>query len=215
MNIILMGPPGAGKGTQADLLKAKYPVPHISTGDMFREAVSKGTQMGIQAQKYMNEGKLVPDEVTIGIVEERLGTDDCKNGFLLDGFPRTIVQAEALDLVMSRLNKKIDAVINISVPEEILVDRMAGRTTCKNCKTVYNLKFNPPKQENTCDECGGELVQRSDDNQQTAINRLAVYYQQTNPLLDFYQARGQLKEIDGNRNTEAVFADIVEVLNTL
>jgi adenylate kinase len=215
MNIVLMGPPGAGKGTQAEYIKAKYPYAHISTGDMFRAAVNKGTKMGKEAQKYMSEGKLVPDEVTIGIVEERLKEDDCREGFLLDGFPRTIVQAEALDELMAAMDRKIDCVINISVPESVLIDRMVGRVSCKNCGTVYNLKFNPPLQADQCDKCGGNLVQRSDDNSETAVNRLKVYFEQTSPLLEYYNNHGLLVNIDGNRDSKLVFQDVVSVLNGL
>lgn len=215
MNIILMGPPGAGKGTQASYIKAQYPYAHISTGDMFREAAAKGTDMGKEAQKYMSEGKLVPDEVTIGIVGDRLMEDDCREGFLLDGFPRTTVQAEALDKLMAKLDKKIDCVINISVPESVLAERMIGRVNCKSCGAVYNLKFNPPLQAGRCDRCGEELIQRSDDNSATAANRLKVYFEQTKPLLDYYKNHGLLVNIDGNRDSKAVFQDVASVLNGL
>ncbi len=215
MNIILMGPPGAGKGTQADFIKAKYRVPHISTGDMFRDAVKKGTPMGQEAKKYMNEGKLVPDQVTIGIVEDRLAEDDCQAGFLLDGFPRTINQAEALDKVMDKLGKKIDAAINIFVPDKILIERMSGRVSCKECGTVYHLVFSPPSQSGKCDKCSGELIQRSDDNAETAVNRLQVYIEQTSPLLDYYKNKGLLKDVDGNRDSKSVGSEIESILNGL
>ncbi|KUG04161.1 adenylate kinase [hydrocarbon metagenome] len=215
MNVILMGPPGAGKGTQAEFIKAKYAVPHISTGDMFRDAVKTGTPMGKEAQKYMSEGKLVPDQVTIGIVEDRLAQDDCLAGFLLDGFPRTIIQAEALDKVMDKLGKKIDAAINISVPENILIERMSGRVSCKECGKVYHLIFTPPAQSGKCDKCSGELIQRSDDNAETAANRLQVYIDQTSPLLDYYQKQGLLKNVDGNRDSKSVGTDIESILNGL
>jgi len=215
MNVIIMGPPGAGKGTQAEFIKANYLIPHIATGDMFREAVSKGTQMGKEAQKYMREGKLVPDGVTIGIVEDRLVEDDCKNGILLDGFPRTLVQAEALDKVIEKIGKKIDAVINISVPDDVLVERMTGRVSCKECKTVYHLKFNPPTQKGKCNKCGGELIQRSDDTVETAVNRLQVYMEQTSPLLAYYKSQGLLRSIDGNRESAAVFADIKSIFDEI
>jgi adenylate kinase len=210
-----MGPPGAGKGTQADLIKDRYPIPHISTGDMFREAVSTGTELGKEAKKYMDSGKLVPDEVTIGIVQERLAQDDCKEGFLLDGFPRTVKQAEALDQVLAKLGKKVEAAINITVPEDILYERMSGRISCKDCKTVYHLKFNPPAKAGICDKCGGELIQRSDDQGDTVKRRLEVYAEQTNPLIEYYEKQGVLNDIDGNRDSQAVFADIVKVMESL
>ncbi len=215
MNIILMGPPGAGKGTQADLIKAAYPIPHISTGDMFREAVSKGTAMGLEAKKYMDAGGLVPDEVTIGVVEERLAQKDCDLGFLLDGFPRTIPQAEALDRVLDKMGKKIELALNIFVPDDILLDRMTGRVSCSKCKTVYNLKYNPPAVPGVCDKCAGELIQRNDDKEETAKNRLKVYMEQTQPLLDYYQKQGCLKDIDGNRDTKKVFADVTSELEKI
>lgn len=215
MNVILMGPPGAGKGTQADLIKANYPIPHISTGDMFREAVSNGTELGKEAKKYMDSGHLVPDEVTIGIVEERLAQDDCAKGFLLDGFPRTVKQAEALDRVLARMGKKVQAAIDIYVPEDVLVERISGRISCKDCKTVYHLTFNPPAKEGVCDKCGGELIQRSDDRGEAVKNRLQVYAEQTNPLIEYYKKQGTLYSIDGNRASREVFADIEKVMGSL
>ncbi len=215
MNIILMGPPGAGKGTQAELIKVKYAIPHISTGDMFRDAVEKGTAMGKEAQKYMNDGKLVPDQVTIGIVEDRLAEEDCQTGFLLDGFPRTIKQAEALDHVLNARGNKIDAAINIFVPEKILIERLSGRLSCKECGTIYHRLFNPPSQAGKCDKCGSDLIQRSDDNVETAANRLQVYVDQTSPLLDYYQNLGLLKNVDGNQNSKEVGSDIETILNGL
>lgn len=212
MNIILMGPPGAGKGTQAEIIKSKYPIPHISTGDMFREAVSNQTALGLEAKKYMDSGQLVPDEVTIGIVAERLAQPDCDKGFLLDGFPRTIVQADALAEVLNKLNKKIDAVINIAVPDEILISRMTGRISCKDCKALYNLNTTPPAVPGICDRCGGPLVQRSDDQGDTVVNRLKVYGEQTNPLLAYYRQRGLLHDIDGDRESAAVFNDVASIL---
>ena len=204
MNLILMGPPGAGKGTQAELIKASYPVPHISTGDMFRDAVQEGAELGLKAKSYMDKGQLLPDEVTIGIVEERLAQPDCKEGFLLDGFPRTTAQAEALDEVMSKQQRRIEAAINISVPEEVLIQRTTGRVSCTRCKSVYHVVFNPPQQSGICDKCGGELIQRSDDEEETARKRLQVYQQQTSPLLDYYEEHGILHNIDGNRDAMQV-----------
>lgn len=213
MNIVLMGPPGAGKGTQADLIKANYPIPHISTGDMFREAVKNKTELGLQAKSYMDEGKLVPDEVTIGIVKERLAQPDCAEGFMLDGFPRTTLQAEALDQVLSDLGRKIESVINIFVPREVLLQRILGRVTCNKCKAVYNLRF--LKDHQTCSKCGGELGFRSDDRGEIAKTRLEVYLEQTLPLLQYYQERHVLNSIDGNRETEEVFEDIKELLEKI
>jgi adenylate kinase len=210
-----MGPPGAGKGTQAEFIKAAFPIPHISTGDMFREAVSGGTAMGIEAKKYMDAGQLVPDEVTIGVVEERLSKDDCKDGFLLDGFPRTIPQAEALDRVLAGMGKKVEVALNIAVPDEILLARMSGRVSCVACKSVFNTKFNPPATAGVCDKCGGELVQRSDDKEETVKNRLNVYNEQTQPLIDYYAKQGSLKTVDGNRDTNVVFEDVKRVLENL
>ena len=215
MNIILMGPPGAGKGTQAELIKAKYPVPHISTGDMFREAVSNGTEMGKEAQKYMDAGKLVPDQVTIGIVEERLAQSDCAKGFLLDGFPRTTVQAEALDQVLQKLNRKVEVALNIAAPNQVLIERLSGRVSCKDCKKVYNLSYNPPAQAGVCDICGGEIIQRSDDRGETVAKRLDVYNEQTAPLLDYYNQRRLLHDLDGNRDSREVFQDVVKILENL
>ncbi len=215
MNIVLMGPPGAGKGTQAEFIKKEYPIPHISTGDMFRDAVNRETELGKEAKKYMDAGKLVPDTVTIGIVEQRLAEDDCKTGFLLDGFPRTTVQAEALDRVLSNTSRKIDVAINITVPNEILIKRLSGRVSCKECKVVYNLQSNPSNTEGICDKCGGELIQRSDDQGETVAERLKVYQEQTNPLVAYYSRQNVLQEIDGNRDSNLVFADIKNRLENL
>ena len=212
MNIILLGPPGAGKGTQAELIKANYPILHISTGDMFREAVSNATAMGMEAKKYMDAGQLVPDEVTIGVVEERLSQPDCSNGFLLDGFPRTIPQAEALDKVLAKMGKEVELALEITVPDAILIERMTGRVSCSKCKAVYNTKFSPPVQAGVCDKCGGELVQRSDDKEETVKNRLKVYAEQTQPLLSYYEKAGKLKSLDGNRDPQVVFKDVQGLL---
>lgn len=215
MNIVLMGPPGAGKGTQAEKIKVEYPIPHISTGDMFREAVANGTEMGKEAQKYMDAGQLVPDQVTIGIVEERLGHADCTTGFLLDGFPRTTVQAEALDKVLAKMGKKVEAAINIDVPNEILIERMSGRVSCKECKSVFNLNYNPPSKVGVCDKCGGEIIQRSDDRGETVARRLEVYTEQTTPLLEYYAKHDVLHNLDGNRDSKVVFVDIKQILENI
>ncbi|HZK87119.1 MAG TPA: adenylate kinase [Syntrophomonas sp.] len=212
MNIILLGPPGAGKGTQAELIKENYPILHISTGDMFREAVGNATVMGIEAKKYMDAGQLVPDDVTIGVVKERLSQPDCNRGFLLDGFPRTIPQAKALDQVLARMGKHLDMELEITVPDAILIDRMTGRVSCSKCKVVYNTKFSPPAAAGICDKCGGELVQRSDDQAETVINRLKVYAEQTQPLLNYYEKEGKLKSLDGNRDPQDVFKDVQSLL---
>ena len=174
MNLVLMGLPGAGKGTQAEKIVEKYGIPHISTGDMFRAAIKEGTELGLQAKSFMDQGNLVPDEVTIGIVRERLSKEDCAKGFLLDGFPRTVAQAEALENILSDLNKKIDYVINIDVDKEFLMERLTGRRICKSCGSTYHLVFNPPAKDGVCDRCGGELYQRADDNAETVQNRLEV-----------------------------------------
>ncbi|HPF43562.1 MAG TPA: adenylate kinase [Syntrophomonadaceae bacterium] len=213
MNIVLMGPPGAGKGTQAELIKKNYPIPHISTGDMFRDAVKNGTELGLKAKSYMDAGQLVPDEVTIGIIQERLAQDDCASGFMLDGFPRTTPQAEALDQVLADMGKKLEAVINIFVPREVLLQRILNRVTCNNCKTVYNLRF--LDDHKTCTKCGGELGYRSDDRGEIAKTRLEVYLEQTLPLLQYYQERQVLNSIDGNRETDEVFEDIQELLEKI
>lgn len=215
MNIIIMGPPGAGKGTQAELIKAAYPIPHISTGDMFREAVKNGTAMGLEAKKYMDAGQLVPDQVTIGIVEERLAMPDCEAGFLLDGFPRTTVQAQALDKVLAKHGKKVEIALNISVPADVLMVRMTGRVSCTTCKTVYNTLFNPPAVEGICDKCGGELIQRSDDKEETVKNRIKVYMEQTQPLLNYYEKQGNLINLDGKRHPQDVFSDVKSILEKL
>jgi adenylate kinase len=208
VNLILMGLPGAGKGTQAEKIVAKYEIPHISTGDMFRAAIKEGTELGLKAKSFMDKGELVPDEVTIGIVRERLGKDDCQKGFLLDGFPRTVAQASALEEILTDLERKIDYVININVDQEILMKRLTGRRICKDCGATYHLVFNPPAQEGVCDKCGGELYQRSDDNEETVANRLEVNIKQTKPLLDFYENLGYLRNIDGQQDISKVFEDI-------
>ena len=211
--LLIMGPPGAGKGTQAANIVSKYGVCHISTGDMFRSAIKNGTEMGKLAQKYMENGELVPDSVTVGIVKERLALADCReNGFLLDGFPRNLEQAHALDGILEELGYKLDAVINVSVENEILINRIIGRRICKKCGATYHVEFNKPTQEGVCDQCGGELYIRKDDTRETAENRLNVYSSQTQPLLDFYAERNLLLEIDGDQAVDKVFSDLVAKL---
>jgi adenylate kinase len=215
VNLVLMGLPGAGKGTQAERIVEKYGIPHISTGDMFRAAMKEGTELGLQAKSFMDKGELVPDEVTIGIVRERLSKDDCQKGFLLDGFPRTVPQAEALENLLADLTKKIDYVINIDVDKSILMDRLTGRRICKDCGATYHLVFNPPAKEGVCDRCGGELYQRADDNAETVQNRLDVNIKQSAPLLAFYEDKGYLRTIDGQQDINKVLIDIEELLGGL
>ncbi|WP_226677484.1 adenylate kinase [Rossellomorea aquimaris] len=215
MNIVLMGLPGAGKGTQAEKIVDKYGIPHISTGDMFRAAIKDGTELGLKAKSFMDNGDLVPDEVTIGIVRERLSKADCEKGFLLDGFPRTVAQAEALENILAELGKKMNYVININVDKDILMERLTGRRICKECGATYHLVFNPPTEEGVCDRCGGELYQRADDNEETVQNRLDVNIKQTQPLLAYYEDKGYLKNIDGQQDIHRVFDDIDELLGGL
>lgn len=210
-----MGLPGAGKGTQAEKIVEKYNIPHISTGDMFRTAIKEGTELGMQAKSFMDNGALVPDEVTIGIVRERLSKDDCKKGFLLDGFPRTVAQAEALETILSDLDRQINFVINIDVDKDILMERLTGRRICKSCGATYHLVFNPPAKEDTCNRCGGELYQRADDNAETVQNRLEVNLKQTQPLLDFYGEKGYLQNINGQQDINKVFEDVDAFLSGL
>ncbi|WP_413364065.1 adenylate kinase [Lysinibacillus sp. 3P01SB] len=212
MNIVLMGLPGAGKGTQAEKIVEKYAIPHISTGDMFRAAIKEGTELGLKAKAFMDEGKLVPDEVTIGIVRERLSQPDCEKGFLLDGFPRTVPQAEALDSILEELDRPVEHTINIEVEKEELIARLSGRRICKTCGASYHLIFNPPAVEGKCDKDGGELYTRADDNPETVANRLEVNMNQAQPLLDFYQAKGVLTNIDGQQDINKVFADLDALL---
>jgi len=212
MKIVFMGPPGAGKGTQAEKIVETYQIPHISTGDMFRKAINDQTELGIEAKRYMDQGALVPDHVTIGIVKDRLSEADCKKGFLLDGFPRTVDQATALDEILISLDSKIDYVINIDVDLSILKERLTGRRICSSCGATYHMVFNPPKVEGICDKCGGELYQRKDDNEETVGNRLEVYVKQTKPLLDYYSQAGNLVNINGQQSIDLVFADIQAVL---
>ena len=212
LRTILLGPPGAGKGTQAVKIVEKYGIPHISTGDIFRENIKKGTELGKKAQEYMNRGELVPDDLVIAIATARLLEDDCKNGFLLDGFPRTVYQAEKLDEFLEAHNSKIDKVVDISVGKEELMIRLTGRRVCKKCGASYHIVNIPPKKEGVCDICGGPLIQRDDDNAETAANRIEVYEEQTRPLVDYYKKAGNLVLIDGTTGLENVFADIVRAL---
>ena len=212
MHILLMGPPGAGKGTQAAALVKELGVPHISTGDMFRAAIKEGTEMGKKAKSFIDAGNLVPDEVTIGIVRDRLAKDDCKKGFILDGFPRTVGQADALKGILSELGLALDKVLNISVPSSKLIGRAVGRRICKACGATYHLKFNPTKVEGKCDECGGELYQRADDTAETMGNRLKKYEESTKPLIDYYTAAGVYAEVDGLQDISKVTESLVAVL---
>ena len=215
MQLILMGAPGAGKGTQAAELVRKYKIPQISTGDMFRAAVKEGTELGKKAAECMKSGALVPDEVTIGIVKERLSKADCANGFILDGFPRTVDQADALEKILFEIGKNLTAVINIHVPFEDLIERAEGRRICKNCGATFHVKFNAPKVENICDNCSGELYQRADDNAETMKNRLSVYQSSTRPLIEYYKKAGKYTEIDGRQPIAKVTEDLVKVLSSV
>ncbi|MEG9194681.1 MAG: adenylate kinase [Candidatus Methanoglobus sp.] len=215
MNLILLGAPGAGKGTQAKFIVEKYGIPQISTGDMLREAVAKGTELGKKAKEFMSQGRLVPDEIVIGIVKERLRQKDCEWGFILDGFPRTIAQAEALDRIMAEMGRKIDAVINISVPEEEIVRRIVNRRICRECGAIYHLIYDPPKRPGICDKCGGELYQRDDDREEVVRQRFAVYRKSTQPLIDYYRKRGVLYEVDGTKDIESVKSEILSILEKL
>jgi adenylate kinase len=207
MKLILLGAPGAGKGTQALKLVDHYSTPQISTGDLLRAAVADGTDLGKQANEYMTAGKLVPDEVVIGLIEERLKEDDCQSGFILDGFPRTVAQADKLKEITD-----IDAVVNVDVDTSILVDRLTGRRTCKNCNAMYHMVFNPPKQEGVCDACGGELYQRSDDNEETVTKRVKTYNENTAPLIDYYKETGKVKDVNGQGGIDEIFQNILKVL---
>jgi adenylate kinase len=212
MRIIMLGPPGAGKGTQADILAEKLDIPHISTGDMFRMAVKDQTAMGIEAKRYMDGGALVPDDVTIGIVRERLDMEDCAKGFVLDGFPRTVYQSEALDGILADMKGPLDNAICIYMDAEKLVGRLGGRRTCKNCGALYHVSYSPSKTEGVCDKCGGELYLRDDDREETVRHRLDVYDRQTLPLVGYYRGKGLLDEISGDQDKDKVTADILSVL---
>ncbi|ARI75378.1 adenylate kinase [Halobacillus mangrovi] len=215
MNLILMGLPGAGKGTQAEKIVEKYNIPHISTGDMFRLAIKEGTELGKEAKSYMDKGELVPDEVTIGIVRERLSKPDCEKGFLLDGFPRTIAQAEALENLLNDMDESLDYVLHIDVPQDQLVERLTGRRICPTCGATYHVVFNPPKEEGKCDHDGSELIQREDDQPETVKKRLEVNVEQTQPLLNFYQDKGYLVSFEGDKDINEVFKDIDKKLGDL
>lgn len=212
MRLVLLGPPGAGKGTQASAIIKKYNIPHISTGDIFRANIKKSTELGKKAKAYMDKGQLVPDELVVSIVKDRLLEDDCKDGFLLDGFPRTVKQAEALDEELTKMELKLDHVINIDVESDELIKRAVGRRICKNCGATYHIEFNPPKKEEECDVCGGELYQRDDDTEKTVANRIEVYLKETKPLVDYYTKKGIIFSVDGKQAIEDVFKDIVKSL---
>jgi len=212
MNILFMGPPGAGKGTQAERIVAEFGIPHISTGDAFRLAMKEGTPLGLKAKEYVDQGLLVPDDVTNGIVRERLQQDDCKNGFLLDGYPRTPAQAEALDGMLKETGRRIDHVISLVVDRDMLLKRLTGRRICKSCGATYHILFNPPKQEGVCDKCGGELYQRSDDTEEKVGTRLDEYLSKTEPLLRYYRDQGLLREVNGEQEIDAVTAQITSIL---
>ncbi|KNF08040.1 adenylate kinase Adk [Gottschalkia purinilytica] len=214
MRLILLGPPGAGKGTQASGIVKKYGIPHISTGDIFRKNISEGTELGKKAKEYMDQGLLVPDELVVAIVKDRLVEEDCKEGFLLDGFPRTVAQADALDIEIKNLEYCLDKVINIDVTKEELIERAVGRRICKECGATYHIKFNPTKAEGKCDACGGELYQREDDTVETVTKRIEVYLEQTKPLIDYYEKKGVLVNIDGKQDIDKVFSDIVNALGS-
>lgn len=212
MKIIMLGAPGAGKGTQAKMIADKYKIPHISTGDIFRMNIKNGTDLGMEAKKYMDQGLLVPDELTVRILLDRVAKEDCKDGYVLDGFPRTIPQAEVLEDALNKLGDKIDYAINVEVPDEHIIRRMGGRRACLSCGATYHIEHVPPKKEGVCDQCGQELVLRDDDKPETVQNRLRVYQEQTQPLIDFYRERNVLKSVDGTQDMQDVFHAIVELL---
>jgi len=212
MKLVILGPPGAGKGTQAEYIVEKYNIPHISTGDIFRENIKNNTELGKEAKSYMDKGLLVPDDLVIALVEDRLNKDDAKEGFLLDGFPRTVAQAVSLDSILDKNDEKLTKVINISVDPEILIERAVGRRVCKTCGMTYHVKFNPPKEEGICDKDGTKLIQRDDDTEETVKTRISVYFDQTAPLIDYYRAQNLLVDIDGAKDIDKVFEDIVSGL---
>lgn len=212
MKIIMLGAPGAGKGTQAKKIAEKYGIPHISTGDIFRANIKAGTELGKKAKTYMDQGALVPDELVVDLVVDRVGQEDAKNGYVLDGFPRTIPQAEALDKALAAIGEKMDYAINVEVPDENIINRMSGRRACVDCGGTYHIKYNPTKVEGVCDACGGKLILRDDDKPETVQNRLEVYHKQTQPLIEYYSKQGIMKEVDGTVDMEDVFKAIVEIL---
>lgn len=212
MKIIMLGAPGAGKGTQAKMIADKYQIPHISTGDIFRANIKNGTELGKKAKTYMDQGLLVPDELVVDLIMDRFKEADCANGYVLDGFPRTIPQAEALDAALSKIGEKVDFAINVEVPDENIVKRMSGRRACVGCGATYHIVYNPTKKENMCDRCSGELILRDDDKPETVQNRLKVYHEQTQPLIAYYEGKNVMKEVDGTKDMKEVFADIVAIL---
>ena len=212
MKIIMLGAPGAGKGTQAKMIAAKYQIPHISTGDIFRANIKNGTELGMEAKKYMDQGQLVPDELTVKILLDRVAQPDCSEGYVLDGFPRTIPQAEVLDSALDKLGDSIDFAIDVDVPDENIVRRLSGRRACLSCGATYHIEHIPPKQEGVCDTCGQPLVLRDDDKPETVLKRLKVYHEQTQPLIDFYTKKGVLRSVDGTVDMNNVFETIVNVL---
>ncbi len=212
MKIIMLGAPGAGKGTQAKMIAEKYGVPHISTGDIFRANIKNGTELGKEAKGYMDKGLLVPDELTVRLLLDRVAQEDCVNGYVLDGFPRTIPQAEVLDEKLTELDEKVDYAVNVDVPDENIINRMSGRRACLNCGATYHIVSIPPKKEGICDVCGSELVLRDDDQPETVKNRLKVYHEQTQPLIDYYEKKGVLRTVDGTLPMEEVFDAIVRIL---
>ncbi|ADL33360.1 adenylate kinase Adk [Butyrivibrio proteoclasticus B316] len=213
MKIIMLGAPGAGKGTQAQMIADKYNIPHISTGDIFRANIKNGTELGKKAKEYMDKGLLVPDELTVQLLLDRVANEDCKNGYVLDGFPRTIPQADVLDSELTKLGDKVDYAVNVDVPDENIVHRMSGRRACLKCGATYHIEHIPPKTEGICDKCGSELVLRDDDKPETVQNRLAVYHEQTQPLIEYYDKKNILKTVDGTKDMQEVFSDIVNILN--
>ena len=212
MKIIMLGAPGAGKGTQAKKIAEKYQIPHISTGDIFRANIKGGTELGMKAKTFMDQGMLVPDEITIGMLMDRIGQEDCINGYVLDGFPRTIPQAESLTKALSERGEAVDYAVNVDVPDENIINRMSGRRACLNCGATYHIVYNPSKKEGICDTCGQQLVLRDDDKPETVKKRLSVYHDQTQPLIDFYTERKVLVEVDGTQSMDKVFEDIMKIL---